>query len=71
MRVRGCGLGLVLARNFTKNDKEQLAMRRYNILILGAAYGSLRLPKMLFGGHKIHHVCLLPRRIDQCGRIPH
>src|SRR6478752_6687747 len=30
----------------------------YNILILGAAYGSLLGSKMLFGGHKIHHVCL-------------
>ena len=28
------------------------------ILILGAAYGSLLASKMLFGGHKIHHVCL-------------
>jgi hypothetical protein len=30
----------------------------YNILILGAAYGSMLASKMLFGGHKIHHVCL-------------
>src|SRR5438874_9737364 len=30
----------------------------YNILILGAAYGSLLASKMLFGGHKIHHVCV-------------
>ena len=30
----------------------------HNILILGAAYGSLLASKMLFGGHKIHHVCL-------------
>src|SRR6201991_1886312 len=30
----------------------------YNILILGAAYGSLLASKLLFGGHKIHHVCL-------------
>jgi len=30
----------------------------YNILILGAAYGSLLASKMLFGGQKIHHVCL-------------
>jgi len=30
----------------------------YNILILGAAYGSLLGSKMLFGGHKIHHICL-------------
>jgi len=30
----------------------------YKILIMGAAYGSLLASKMLFGGHKIHHVCL-------------
>src|SRR5665213_2535195 len=30
----------------------------YNILILGAAYGSLLASNMLFGGHSIHHVCL-------------
>jgi hypothetical protein len=33
-------------------------MATYNILILGAAYGSLLASKLLFGGHKIHHVCL-------------
>jgi hypothetical protein len=33
-------------------------MPTYNILIMGAAYGSLLASKMLFGGHKIHHVCL-------------
>ena len=31
---------------------------KYNILIMGAAYGSLLASKMLFGGHKIHHICL-------------
>ncbi len=25
---------------------------------MGASYGSLLASKMLFGGHKIHHVCL-------------
>jgi hypothetical protein len=30
----------------------------YNILIMGASYGSLLASKLLFGGHKIHHVCL-------------
>jgi hypothetical protein len=30
----------------------------YNILILGAAYGSLLASKMLFGGHYVNHVCL-------------
>jgi hypothetical protein len=33
-------------------------MPAYNILIMGAAYGSLLASKMLFGGHKVHHVCL-------------
>ena len=33
-------------------------MATYNILIMGAAYGSLLASKLLFGGHKIHHVCL-------------
>src|SRR6186713_2707743 len=30
----------------------------YKILIMGASYGSLLASKMLFGGHKIHHICL-------------
>jgi hypothetical protein len=30
----------------------------YNILMMGAAYGSLLASKLLFGGHSIHHVCL-------------
>ncbi len=33
-------------------------MATYNILMMGASYGSLLASKMLFGGHKIHHVCL-------------
>ena len=33
-------------------------MPAYKILIMGAAYGSLLASKMLFGGNKIHHVCL-------------
>src|SRR5258705_7670946 len=33
-------------------------MATYNILIMGAAYGSLLASKMLFGGHRIHHVGL-------------
>src|SRR5258707_1126696 len=33
-------------------------MSTYNILILGASYGSLLATKMLFGGHKISLVCL-------------
>src|SRR5690242_1385601 len=30
----------------------------YNILLMGASYGSLLASKMLFGGHNIHLVCL-------------
>jgi hypothetical protein len=30
----------------------------YNILLMGASYGSLLASKLLFGGHRIHLVCL-------------
>ena len=30
----------------------------YNILLMGASYGSLLASKMLFGGHRIHLICL-------------
>src|SRR4051795_2560527 len=30
----------------------------YNVLILGASYGSLLATKLLFGGHKITMICL-------------
>ena len=33
-------------------------MATYNILMMGASYGSLLASKLLFGGHKIHLVCL-------------
>jgi hypothetical protein len=33
-------------------------MPAFNILIMGASYGSLLASKILFGGHKIHLVCL-------------
>jgi hypothetical protein len=33
-------------------------MPAYNILIMGASYGSLLASKVLFGGHKLHLVCL-------------
>src|SRR4029077_143624 len=35
-------------------------MATHNILLLGAAYGSLLASKILFGGHRIHLVCLPP-----------
>src|SRR5262245_25302498 len=48
-----------------RNSLLSLTLRRrcampatYNILIMGAAYGSLLASKILFGGHRIHHVCL-------------
>ena len=34
--------------------------KTYNILLMGASYGSLLASKLLFGGHKIHLVCLPP-----------
>ena len=30
----------------------------YNIMIMGAAYGSLLASKLLFGGHKVTLICL-------------
>ena len=33
-------------------------MPSYNILLMGASYGSLLASKILFGGHSIHLVCL-------------
>ncbi len=33
-------------------------MTHYNVLILGASYGSLLASKLLFGGHSVHLVCL-------------
>src|SRR5690348_1543529 len=33
-------------------------MPTYNILLMGASYGSLLASKLLFGGHSIHLVCL-------------
>src|SRR6266699_4239903 len=33
-------------------------MTAYNVLIMGASYGSLLATKLLFGGHKITMVCL-------------
>jgi hypothetical protein len=34
------------------------AMVTYNILMMGASYGSLLASKLLFGGHSVHLVCL-------------
>jgi len=35
-------------------------MPTYNIMIMGASYGSLLASKILFGGHKVHLICLPP-----------
>src|SRR5256886_15296683 len=46
---------------FPLSNTERFAMpATYNILIMGASYGSLLASKLLFGGHKIHLVCLPP-----------
>jgi hypothetical protein len=42
----------------TQHQGAASVMATYNILVLGAAYGSLLASKILFGGHRIHHVCL-------------
>ena len=39
-------------------------MATYNVLTLGASYGSLLATKLLFGGHHVNHVCL-PAEADQ------
>lgn len=38
-------------------------MARYNVLIMGASYGSLLASKLLFGGHSIKLVCL-PQEVE-------
>ena len=35
-----------------------MAGKTYNILIMGASYGSLLASKLLFGGHSVKLVCL-------------
>src|ERR1700724_4007371 len=50
-------------------------MPTYNILLMGASYGSLLASKLLFGGHRLHLVCL-PAEADLInaegfrGRLP-
>ena len=38
-------------------------MSKYNILIMGASYGSLLASKILFGGHSVKLVVFRPRQI--------
>src|ERR1700759_3263297 len=49
-------IGPVLAS--LQPDNRARCIMPYNILIMGASYGSLLASKLLFGGHKIHLVCL-------------
>src|SRR6266478_4355033 len=42
-------------------------MATYNVLIMGASYGSLLATKLLFGGHKITMVCL-PAEVEAFNR---
>src|SRR6266849_9406274 len=43
---------------FAHSNRGGAAMATYNILIMGASYGSLRASKLLFGGHSVKLVCL-------------
>ena len=42
-------------------------MATYDVLILGASYGSLLATKLLFGGHRITMVCL-PAEVEAFNR---
>src|SRR6201994_2383677 len=46
------------ARCSSRRATRERTMPVYNILLLGASYGSLLASKLLFGGHSIHLVCL-------------
>ena len=49
----------LVASNPNQNLVEgQFPMSKYNILIMGASYGSLLASKILFGGHSVKLVCL-------------
>src|SRR6476660_9669172 len=39
-------------------SRNRCVMPAYNILIMGASYGSLLASKILYGGHSVHLVCL-------------
>src|SRR5205085_3592282 len=46
------------ASPFHSRRRSGFAMATYNILIMGASYGSLLASKLLFGGHSVKLVCL-------------
>src|SRR3954451_24144098 len=59
--MRGAGWGRAPHRPLTQNQttqKRSSGVTTYNILILGASYGSLLATKLLFGGHHVNLVCL-------------
>src|SRR4029079_12175619 len=43
---------------FPQHGGDSAMRATYNILIMGASYGSLLASKLLFGGHKVKLVCL-------------
>src|SRR5262244_798568 len=43
---------------YEQRIREAVMPATYKILIMGASYGSLLASKILFGGHKLHLVCL-------------
>jgi hypothetical protein len=46
------------ASRMAKRSPRPSEAATYNILLMGASYGSLLASKLLFGGHSIHFVCL-------------
>ncbi len=51
-------LGPVRRMPEIRTSRKRAQCRKYNILILGASYGSLLASKILFGGHSVKLVCL-------------
>jgi len=46
------------ASRMAKRSPRPSEAATYNILLMGASYGSLLASKLLFGGHNIHLICL-------------
>jgi hypothetical protein len=49
---------VVKAKKAVAKNAAPSKSKTYNILLMGASYGSLLASKLLFGGHSIHLVCL-------------
>src|SRR5262249_6238074 len=65
---------------FLSNAEEVSMPATYNILLMGASYGSLLASKLLFGGHQVKLVCLPAEadlidaegfRVRLPGKVPH